>query len=80
MENSTLMKLDEVCSRLHISVSTAYKLIKNNTLPAKKIGRKWLIKASDLESYIRQHPYIILVSAFICRFLSRIAVLTRYSY
>ncbi len=56
MENSTLMKLDEVCSRLHISVSTAYKLIKNNTLPAKKIGRKWLIKASDLESYIRQHP------------------------
>ena len=44
--------LEEICSTLHISKSTAYKLIDSGLLPAYKLGGKWQIKAQDLHNYI----------------------------
>ena len=44
--------LEDICSILHISKSTAYKLIDLGLLPAYKLGGKWQIKPQDLSNYI----------------------------
>ena len=49
-----LLLLENICPILHIGKTTAYKLIRTNQLPAKKIGGKWQITASDFEKYLTE--------------------------
>jgi excisionase family DNA binding protein len=42
--------------RLHIGRDTVYKAIRTGQLPAKKLGKRTLIVASDLEKFLRSLP------------------------
>lgn len=46
--------LEDICPILHISKSTAYKLIQSGTLLALKIGGKWQITPDALNKYIEK--------------------------
>ncbi|MDR2843029.1 MAG: helix-turn-helix domain-containing protein [Candidatus Symbiothrix sp.] len=43
---------DEAAKTLRISISSIYRLMKNKTLPYKKVGRRVLILESDVQSII----------------------------
>lgn len=42
---------------LGISHSTTLKLLRNGTIPGKKIGRKWRILKSDLLLFLTANPH-----------------------
>lgn len=50
--NPKLLLLEELCSILNISRSTAYRLLQSGQLPAQKIGAKWQVRSEDLENFI----------------------------
>lgn len=43
-----ILTTKEVCTILHTSPHTLYKLIKNNELPARKIGGKYKIRKDSV--------------------------------
>lgn len=54
--NREYISLREFCERTQISASTAYRMIRNGTLPAVKIHRNWRIPTSvftDIEKHSR---------------------------
>ena len=58
--NREYISLREFCERTQISASTAYRMIRNGTLPAVKIHRNWRIPTSvftDIEKHSR-HFYL----------------------
>jgi excisionase family DNA binding protein len=46
----------QVMERLHIGRDTVYKAIRTGQLPAKKLGKRTLIVASDLEKFLKSLP------------------------
>lgn len=50
----TLMTLKETAVYLRISTLTAYRMVKDRTLPAVKIGGQWKIIREKLDSVIQQ--------------------------
>ena len=53
--NEEFLLLDSICSKLHIGKTTVYRLIQSGQLPACKIGGKWQIKQTDLDSYLAKN-------------------------
>lgn len=49
MNEKEFMTTDDLCIYLNIGRSTAYKLIKNGTIPAKKISSKWIISRKQIK-------------------------------
>lgn len=49
MNEKEFMTIDDLCIYLNIGRSTAYKLIKNGTIPAKKISSKWIISRKQIK-------------------------------
>lgn len=47
------MTLSEVSEYLRIPVSTIYKLSREGTLPAKKIGRNWRYHKDVIEDWLK---------------------------
>ena len=47
-----VLNIDEVCALLRISRKTAYKLIRNGDLPARRIGRIHRISKQGLIEYV----------------------------
>lgn len=52
--NENLLTINDLCNILGICHTTAYKLIKNREIPSCKIGKKILIRATDVENYVNQ--------------------------
>ena len=50
-----LMQIDDVCAILHISRSTAYSMFKKGEIPGKKIGGKWQVPLTELETFLDQY-------------------------
>ncbi len=48
----TVMTLEEVARYLRINKSTVYRLARNGTLPAWKLGNVWRFKKEALEGWI----------------------------
>jgi len=48
-----VMTLSEVSEYLRIPVSTIYKLSREGTLPAKKIGRNWRYHKDVIEDWLK---------------------------
>jgi excisionase family DNA binding protein len=48
----------QVMERLHIGRDTVYKAIREGRLPARKLGKRTLIVASDLEKFLASLPTI----------------------
>ena len=43
-----IVNVNDVCKMLHISKNTVYALIQSGELPAKRIGRVYRIRKSDV--------------------------------
>lgn len=58
LDNSSfrLVSMPEAQRTLGASRSTLYKLISGNEIPAFKVGRRTLIKSTDLEAFIAGLP------------------------
>lgn len=50
--NENLLTIEELCKELGIGRSKAYQLLKDKQIPSGKIGRRILIRRSDMEQYI----------------------------
>lgn len=48
------LTVNDLCKKLGIGKTTAYKLIKNKKIPSGRLGKKIVIKKSDLKKYIKE--------------------------
>ena len=51
--DNQLLSINEVCEKLFISQTTAYKLLKSGQIKAFKLGM-WKIPAKSLDEYIKK--------------------------
>jgi excisionase family DNA binding protein len=51
-EVTKMMGIDDVAEALTLANSTVRKMLANGTIPSARIGKRRLIKASDVETYI----------------------------
>lgn len=47
-----LYSVDEVCEELLVSRPTVLGWIDDASIPAKKVGKRWLIKRDDLHTFL----------------------------
>lgn len=47
-----LLTTDDVLGYLRVNARTVYRLIKDGSLPAVRIGRQWRIRRSDLDAWL----------------------------
>lgn len=50
-----LLRLDEVASRLKVSMSTVRRLIRRNDLKAVRVGRQLRVRPADLNTYLQRN-------------------------
>lgn len=50
--NEKLLTIEELCKELGIGRSKAYQLLKDKQIPSGKIGRRILVRRSDVDQYI----------------------------
>jgi excisionase family DNA binding protein len=50
-----LLRLDEVASRLKVSMSTIRRLIRRNDLKAVRVGRQLRVRPADLNTYLQRN-------------------------
>src|SRR5262245_41101523 len=61
MDNPSLTStftVAQVMERLHIGRDTVYKAIREGRLPARKLGKRTLIVASDLEKFLKSTAHL----------------------
>jgi excisionase family DNA binding protein len=49
---ATMMTLDEVAQYLHVHPSTVYRLLKNRSIPAFKLGSDWRFNRESIERWM----------------------------
>lgn len=49
-----ILTVEEVGKVLRVSKQTVRTLIKEGTLPAKKVGRSWRILKEDIEAFMKE--------------------------
>lgn len=56
-QQDIFLTLTEAAMRLRVSNHTVYKMCRNGDIPARRVGRQWRIRISDLEDwFVRQTP------------------------
>ena len=50
--NENLLTIEELCKELGIGRLKAYQLLKDKQIPSGKIGRRILVRRSDVDRYI----------------------------
>lgn len=53
MQNQDLIELEEVAEILHVTVDTVRAYIRDNKLPAYKVGRSYLVDRADVYKFLR---------------------------
>ena len=48
-----LMTIDEVALYMQVSRFTVYRLAKEHTIPASKVGRQWRFQRGEIERWMR---------------------------
>ncbi|MCT7397674.1 helix-turn-helix domain-containing protein [Eubacterium sp. LFL-14] len=49
-----MLTIEDIMEHLHISNTTAYKLVEMNSFPSLRIGRKWLIPESEYKKWLKK--------------------------
>jgi excisionase family DNA binding protein len=57
-DSTAVFSVAQVMTRIGIGRDKVYGLIREGHLPAKKIGRRTIIVASDLEAFLRELPRV----------------------
>lgn len=55
--NAELLTIDNVCQELGVCKTTVFKLIKKGKLKSAKLGKKRVVKKSDLQDYITNRMF-----------------------
>src|SRR5919107_5934658 len=50
-----LLSTEEVAGYLGVGQATVYRWCRDESLPAVKIGRRWRVRRSALEEFVRKH-------------------------
>ena len=50
--STPLLTIDEVCSRLNVSISTVRRLIRDAKLPAYRVGGRLRFKPEEVAAYV----------------------------
>ena len=50
---NALMTIDEVAAYMQVSRFTVYRLAKDRTIPATKIGRQWRFQKEEIDQWIK---------------------------
>lgn len=50
---NALMTIDEVATYMQVSRFTVYRLAKDRTIPATKIGRQWRFQKEEIDQWIK---------------------------
>jgi len=50
---NALMTINEVAAYMQVSRFTVYRLAKDHTIPATKIGRQWRFQKEEIDQWIR---------------------------
>ena len=49
-----LLTIDEVATYMQVSRFTVYRLAKEHSIPATKIGRQWRFQKEEIEQWMRE--------------------------
>ncbi len=49
-----LLTIDEVAAYMQVSRFTVYRLAKEHSIPASKIGRQWRFQKEEIEQWMRE--------------------------
>jgi excisionase family DNA binding protein len=52
-----LLTIDEVAEFLHINPMTVYAWVKDEKIPAFKIGKVWRFRKSEIDNWLRKQKY-----------------------
>ena len=52
-----VLGVEDLCEILGIGKNTAYKILKDNTIPNRRIGRKYIIPKCGLIKYLKNTDY-----------------------
>ena len=52
-EYKDVIKVKDVCEVLNIGKNTAYKLLKNNDIPNRRLGKKYIIPKFGVIEYLK---------------------------
>ncbi|MCD4671326.1 MAG: helix-turn-helix domain-containing protein [Anaerolineaceae bacterium] len=47
------LTVEEIAVYLNVSNDTIYNWIKNRSMPAHKVGRKWMFKQADVDAWVK---------------------------
>lgn len=50
-----VISVEELCAILHIGKNSAYKLLKNNVILNKRIGRRYIIPKHGVIKFLKQY-------------------------
>ena len=50
----TVLTLEDVAQFLHVHPSTVYRLLKNRSIPAFKVGSDWRFNQDSIERWIKE--------------------------
>ena len=51
---TTVLTLEDVAEYLHVHPSTVYRLLKNRSIPAFKVGSDWRFNQESLDRWIQE--------------------------
>ena len=51
---ATVLTLEDVAEYLHVHPSTVYRLLKNRSIPAFKVGSDWRFNQESLDRWIQE--------------------------
>jgi excisionase family DNA binding protein len=51
---ATVLTLEDVAQYLHVHPSTVYRLLKNRSIPAFKVGSDWRFNEESIERWIKE--------------------------
>jgi excisionase family DNA binding protein len=51
---ATVLRLEDVAQYLHVHPSTVYRLLKNRSIPAFKVGSDWRFNEESIERWIKE--------------------------
>ena len=52
-----VLEVEDLCEILGIGRNTAYKILKNNIIPNRRIGRKYIIPKCGVINYLKNMDY-----------------------
>lgn len=47
------LTVDDICKYLNVSNDTVYKWIEQKSMPAQKVGRRWMFKKDEVDEWIK---------------------------